>query len=189
MGDTIIWRIAYVHLSSAERLAFLNPRVSLQGWGVDTVCLARFSCGYKELKTINKWKTWSRGTICRKRFDNFSIIIHLHPLWEVNIHFLLIYSLSGPRNLPEYFQNVAAFILKFGSSQSQTGSSSTLIFQMHFVTVHRNLSLSNILRPMKLASTLVTRCSESDSFLEHDQQHFSCWWKLEALNFFLCKSY
>ena len=92
----------------------------------------------------------------------------------MNIHFLLIYSLSGPRNLPEYFQNVAAFILKFGSSQSQTGSSSTLIFQMHFVTVHRNLSLSNILRPMKLASTLVTRCSESDSFLEHDQQHFSC---------------
>ena len=107
----------------------------------------------------------------------------------MNIHFLLIHSLSGPRNLPEYFQNVAAFILKFGSSQSQTGSSSTLIFQMHFVTVHRNLSLSNILRPMKLASTLVTRCSESDSFLEHDQQHFSCWWKLEALNFFLCKSY
>ena len=110
-------------------------------------------------------------------------------MWEVNIHFLLIYSLSGPRNLPEYIQNVAAFILKSGSSQSQTGSSSTLIFQMHFVTVHRNLSLSNILRPMKLASTLVTRCSESESFLEHDQQHFSCWWKLEALNFFLCKSY
>ena len=67
MGDIIIWRIAYVHLSSAERLAFLNPQVSLQRRGVDTVCLARFSCGYKELRTINKWKTWSRGTICRKR--------------------------------------------------------------------------------------------------------------------------
>lgn len=38
-------------------------------------------------------------------------------MWEVNIHFLLIYSLSGPKNLPEYFQNVAAFILKSGSSQ------------------------------------------------------------------------
>ena len=102
MGDTIIWRIAYVHLSSAERLAFLNPRVSLQGWGVDTVCLARFSCGYKELKTINKWKTWSRGTICRKRdalkflyYNTFTSTVRSEHSFSLNLFSVRSKKLTG----------------------------------------------------------------------------------------------
>ena len=102
MGDTIIWRIAYVHLSSAERLAFLNPRVSLQGWGVDTVCLARFSCGYKELKTINKWKTWSHGTICRKRgalkflyYNTFTSSVRSEHSFSLNLFSVRSKKLTG----------------------------------------------------------------------------------------------
>ena len=102
MGDTIIWRIAYVHLSSAKRLAFLNPRESLQGWGVDTVCLARFSCGYKELKTINKWKTWSRGTICRKRdalkflyYNTFTSTVRSEHSFSLNLFSVRSKKLTG----------------------------------------------------------------------------------------------
>lgn len=77
----------------------------------------------------------------------------------MKIHFLLIYSLPGLRSLPKYFQNVAAFIINSGSD-----------FHIHFFTVQRNLSFPNtfILRPLKLVSAMVRRCSAGGSLLEHN---------------------
>ena len=85
MGDIIIWRIDYVrHV------------------GVDTVCLARFSCGYKELKTINKWKTWSHGTICRKRgalkflyYNTFTSSVRSEHSFSLNLFSVRSKKLTG----------------------------------------------------------------------------------------------
>ena len=68
----------------------------------------------------------------------------------MEIHFLLIYSLPGLRSLPKYFQNVAAFIINSGSN-----------FLIFFFYSPTQFIFSNILRPLKLVSAMVRRCSAS----------------------------